>query len=202
MIYDTKEYKHWEYEKIMEASYTCGYCGKYITSERGMALETRKSNGLLYNNKPYGIFICTNCNLPTFIYDDVQVPGNNYGATVKYIPDDVNEMYEEARRSFSVGAYTGVILLCRTLLDHIAVDFGAPENKRFQEYVEYLKDNNFVTARSDKWIDKIRTFGNKATHRLVINTKQDAEIIIKFCEMLLKTNYEYPHIADDEENEN
>jgi len=39
--------------------------------------------------------------------------------------------------------------------------------------------------------------GNQSNHEIEINTKDDAEKIIKFCEMLLKTNYEYPAMIDD-----
>lgn len=189
-LYDETEYR-WKSEEIMEATYTCGYCGSKITSDEGMYLgEERRS--LLYNTRPQGVFICTNCKMPSFIYGDVQVPGVNFGNSVNNIPDIVNSVYEEARKSFSVGAYTGVILLCRKLLMHVGVDFGADENNNFVYYVNYLKDNHYVTQNSGEWIDSIRKFGNVATHQIVVNTKEDAERMIKFCEMLLKVNYEYP----------
>lgn len=75
---------------------------------------------------------------------------------------------------------------------HVGVDFGADENNNFVYYVNYLKDNHYVTQNSGEWIDSIRKFGNVATHQIVVNTKEDAERMIKFCEMLLKVNYEYP----------
>ncbi|MGX9816640.1 DUF4145 domain-containing protein [Leuconostoc mesenteroides] len=188
----------WNSEEIMEATYKCGYCGSKITSDEGMYLGELSSYGQNKNSLPQGVFICTNCKLPSFIYNGIQVPGINFGNSVNNIPDNVNSVYEEARKSFSVGAYTGVILLCRKLLMHVGVNFGAEENKNFVYYVNYLKDNHYVSQNSGEWIDSIRKFGNVATHQIVVNTKEDAEKMIKFCEMLLKMNYEYPALMNEE----
>ena len=79
---------------------------------------------------------------------------------------------------------------------------GADENLKFIQYVNYLNDNHFAGARSDQWIDQIRQFGNQANHEIRINTKEEAQRIIKFCEMILKLNYEYPAIANDENSDN
>lgn len=190
----------WADNEIAGASYTCGYCGELVRSTRGMTLGD--TSNLHHNPNHTGTFICPSCNLPTFIgkkFDGeaIQVPGTHFGNSIKNVDRDVNQIYEEARSAYSVGAYTGVILLCRTLLDHVAVSFGAKENQSFQFYVDYLSENNYVTANSTKWIDAIRKYGNAATHRLVINTSQQAELIIKFCEMLLKSNFEYPALLDE-----
>lgn len=196
-LYDETNYR-WGSKEIMDVTYTCGYCGSRVTSNEGMYLGQLSNVGTLHNNLPQGVFICTNCKLPSFIYNGIQVPGVNFGNSVNNIPDNVNSVYEEARKSFSVGAYTGVILLCRKLLMHVGVNFGAEENKNFVYYVNYLKDNHYVSQNSGEWIDSIRKFGNVATHQIVVNTKEDAEKMIKFCEMLLKMNYEYPALMNQE----
>ncbi|WP_260351362.1 DUF4145 domain-containing protein [Leuconostoc pseudomesenteroides] len=182
----------------MNFTYTCGYCGSRVTSERGMSLNIDNGAGYSYNSVSQGVYICPNCKYPTFIYEDMQVPGNKYGNSVANVSKEVEDVYNEARKSFSVGAYTGVILLCRKLLMHVSVDLGANENKRFIEYVDYLKENHYVPKNSEGWIDAIRKFGNKSTHDIVINTKEDAEKMIKFSEMLLKMNYEYPALMSQE----
>lgn len=182
----------------MDFTYTCGYCGSRVTSERGMSLNTENRAGYMGNYASQGVYICPNCKYPTFIYEDMQVPGNNYGNSVDHVSKEVEDVYNEARKSFSVAAYTGSILLCRKLLMHVAVDFGADKNKNFFDYVNYLKDNHYVSQNSGEWIDSIRKFGNVATHQIVVNTKEDAEKMIKFCEMLLKMNYEYPALMNQE----
>ncbi|KZU84714.1 DUF4145 domain-containing protein [Lactiplantibacillus plantarum] len=196
-IYDTGKYNIWGGTTIVKASYVCGYCGQKVTSNRGMALEYPDNVNRGVNDKPYGVFVCTNCNLPTFIYDDVQVPGSNFGEEVNSAPKKVTEIYNEARKSYSTGAFTGVILLCRVLLNHVAVSLGADDDKTFAFYVSYLTKNHYIPTGSSEWIDSIRKLGNTANHDLAINTRAEAETIIKFCEMLLKITYEYPSTAQN-----
>lgn len=85
---------------------------------------------------------------------------------------------------------------------HIATDLGADTNLRFVQYVNYLNEHHYAGARSDQWVDQIRQFGNQANHEIRINTKEEAQRIIKFCEMILRLNYEYPSIASNENNDN
>lgn len=192
----------WNSNDIPAHTYICGNCGSKVTSSEGIELLLRP--GFFKDTIPdseFGVYICSNCGVPTAIFPDdnevIQMPGVNFGDTISNLPYDVNAIYEEARSSFSVGSFTGVILLCRTLLDHLAVDLGAKPNQSFQAYIDFLKKNNYVTGPSSVWADAIRKLGNKATHRLVINTKKQAELILKFCEMILKSNYEYPELYKD-----
>ena len=57
--------ERWGGTKIMSASYTCGYCGMHVTSDEGMPLYTINSIGRSVNGKPQGVFVCTNCHMPT-----------------------------------------------------------------------------------------------------------------------------------------
>jgi hypothetical protein len=203
----TKIHKDFQLEgkDVRQVSYVCNYCGKAVVSSFGLAMHHFSSGVWSGQTNGMGVFICPNCGLPTFLGKEdnnmmVQIPGAAFGNDVSNVPDDVAEIYDEAREAYSVGSYTGVILLCRTLLDHLAVSFGAKENQSFQEYVDFLFEHNYITINSKKWVDAIRKFGNKATHRLVINTRDDAELIITFCEMLLKSNFEYPAILDEQQN--
>lgn len=200
-LYKANPRNRWSDEQIMEHGYVCGYCGYEVSSNRGMPLCLMEGSSAL-KNRPYGVYICTHCHMPTFIYDGIQVPGNRFGAPVKNVPEDVNDVYEEARSSFAAGAYTGVVLLCRKLLMHIGTDLGADPGLKFIQYVNYLNDNHYAGARSDDWVDQIRQFGNQANHEIRINTREEAQRIIKFCEMILKLNYEYPSIASNNGNNN
>lgn len=186
---------------IMERDYVCGYCGSHTSSVVGLGLtEKYKTSGYssvyYQQNKKNGIYICTHCQLPSFFWNDVQIPGNKFGNEVSGISDNLAQLYNEARNCFSVNAYTGVVLLCRKLLMNISIELGAEPNKRFIEYVNYLDDNNYITARSRGWVDKIRKVGNEATHEAEIKSKEDATNLIKFCEMIMKTNFEYPSSAE------
>lgn len=201
-LYGSIENYLWDGKNMKSRKYICGYCGATVSSDKGIPLTELDNYGDQKQVHKYGVYICTNCHMPTFIFDKMQVPGNRFGSPVKNVPDEVNSVYEEARSSFATGAYTGVVLLCRKLLMHIASNLGADENLKFIQYVNYLNDNHFAGARSDQWVDQIRRFGNQANHEIKINTKEEAQRIIKFCEMILKLNYEYPAIANDENGNN
>lgn len=190
----------WNETNMISRSFTCGYCGAYVSSEKGMPLLEPGSgyNTNYYQKNNIGVYICNNCCMPTFIYKDIQVPGNRYGSPVKGVPEEVNNVYEEARSCYAVNAYTGTVLLCRKLLMHVAVDLGADENLRFIEYINFLNEHHYVSVKSNEWIDQIRKYGNEATHEIEVSSKQDAQLILKFCEMLLKMNYEYPSIVNND----
>ena len=190
----------WNETRMISRSFTCGYCGAYVSSEKGMSLLEPGSgyNTNYYQKNNIGVYICNNCCMPTFIYKDIQVPGNRYGSPVKGVPEKVNNVYEEARSCYAVNAYTGTVLLCRKLLMHVAVDLGADENLRFIEYINFLNEHHYVSVKSNEWIDQIRKYGNEATHEIEVSSKQDAQLILKFCEMLLKMNYEYPSIVNND----
>lgn len=205
----------WNGAKITAASFTCANCGRDINSDYGMALlsaEYEQPNRSWYANKDeggknelaIGVYICTKCGFPTFLgVDDamrlIQIPKNSYGSEVSGVTESVNEIYDEARRSFGAEAYTGVVELCRSLLNHVAVDLGAKKGQRFIDYVNYLDDNHFISVKSHVWVDKIRKLGNEANHDLTIFSKKDAELCLKFVEMILKSNYEYPSFLEDDE---
>ena len=197
--------KKWNAYKLNPKTYECGYCGYKVSSDKGMCL-TQNTDEMAAD-----IYICNNCHLPTLIYDikvyDAfgverektyeQIPGVRFGEPIKHLPYEVDKIFEEARESFSVGAYTAVMLLCRKLLMHVAVDLGAKENKSFLYYVDYFEKEGYISKNAKPWVDKIRKLGNEANHEIMIGNREDAKKIIQFSTMLLKTNYEYPKEIED-----
>jgi hypothetical protein len=92
----------------------------------------------------------------------------------------------------TVNSFTSAVLTCRKLLMHIAVEKGAPIGKSFLDYVEYLADKHYVPPDGMGWVDQIRKKGNEANHEIKIMSRDDAEELIEFSEMLLKIVYEFP----------
>lgn len=105
--------------------------------------------------------------------------------SVRNLPEDIQKVYSECKPAFGSGCYTAAVILARTLLNHVAVDKGAEENKSFQFYVNYLVDN-YMPKNAKGWVDTIRAFANASTHHLEILEQQDAEQAIKFV-MYLRT---------------
>lgn len=171
--------------------YRCGYCSEQVSSSKGFQSvnNSQAINGHIY--------ICTVCGRPSFFPSrgqGSQVPGSLIGDKVSIQDNSVQKIYDEARQAASVESYTAVVLCCRKLLMHIGVSKGADENKNFVHYVDYLFSNHYLPPDAKDWVDHIRTKGNEANHEIVIMKKEDAEDLITFCEMLLKTLYEFPAI--------
>ena len=179
--------------KLIPITFVCGYCGVKTGNNRGYKY--------IYSDN-YNIYICPNCGRPTF-KDGVQMnPGSVYGQSISDLPDTVKSLYDEARNSYQVGAFTGVILICRKILANVAVYFGAEDGQRFVKYVDYLVNKGYVPEKSRDWIDKIRTEGNSATHNQTAKNKDDAQRILDFVQMLLLINFKFNSDYNISENNN
>jgi predicted RNA-binding Zn-ribbon protein involved in translation (DUF1610 family) len=164
-----------------DKEYRCGYCGNYVAGRTGIA------------GKSGVVLICPNCSYPTFIRSDGdQFPGPPHGKDVDNLPKDVNKLYREARECIRHSLHNASVLTARKILMHVAVDKGADEDSSFQQFVEYLDDANYLPPGGEGWVDVIRQKGNEANHEIPSMTKQDAEELVKFLEMLLRIVYEMP----------
>lgn len=165
-------------------NFTCGYsdCGREVSSEKGWhhSATTGGVDGIIQ--------ICPVCKRPTFFDVPVsaQLPGVSMGNKVGELPPQIETIWSEIRSSTSHGSYTSAVLLGRKLLMHIAVGAGAAAGEPFVSYVNYLVEHHYAPPNSKDWIDKIRSHGNEATHDIAIKSKEDAEEIMTFLEMLLK----------------
>jgi hypothetical protein len=170
-------------QKLDSKQYKCGWCSNQVGSADGYYMEGSIAH----------IYICPHCELPSFfIRDGIQYPGVIPGNDIANLPDDINSLFLEARKSASVKSCTASVLACRKLLMNIAVSKGAQEGKKFIEYVQYLSDQHYVPPNGKGWVDHIRKKGNEATHEIALMSKEDAEELILFIEMLLKFIYEFP----------
>lgn len=122
------------------------------------------------------------------------MPGPTFGKPIQHLPPDLDEIYTEARNCMSVNAFIPAVLAARTILMYIAVEQKAEENKNFEFYVDHLVKGGFVPPNAKKWVDHIRLKGNAATHKIQILTRDDAEKVLRFVEMILLFIYEYPNI--------
>lgn len=171
---------------IVAEKFQCGWCESFVASDVGYYDE---------RNRDSKIVICPYCDKPSYINKaySIKVPGDLPGNSVEFVPEEIKELYTEARLAVSVNAFTASVLSCRKILMHIAVDLGAEENMNFFDYVKFIADQGYVPPGGKGWVDHIRKKGNEANHDIVIMEKHDAEELITFIEMLLKFNYEFPN---------
>jgi hypothetical protein len=182
---------NWKHaSEVAQRQYVCSYCSKHVAPNVGY------SNAAFPAHK---IFICPYCDKPTFHDGTQSYPAPAAGEAVNHITDqDVHELYEEARRCTSAGAYNAATLVCRKILMNFAVRQGAPGGKKFIEYVDYIVGNHLAPANSKVWIDAIRNKANEATHEIPHVEAKDARIILLFTGHLLKSYYEMVGIYEKE----
>lgn len=175
-------------ETIVSRKFSCGYCGNSIASNKGYTGEYYKSDFTAE------IYICHKCGCPTFFdYNDSQTPGSLICNELMHIEDkNILNLFNEARKCFSYGAYTSSVMCSRKLLMNIAVSQGAKEGSNYSDYVKYLEENNYVPPKGKEWVDTIRKVGNDANHKIEFKTELQAKKILIFVEMLLKFIYEMP----------
>jgi len=186
----TKLTGEWFNEQNMQPrEYTCGFCGMLVSSSKGWGHRSDVAK--------YRIAICPNCVKPTFFDDAMQVPAPQCCKNVKHLPDDIASLFDEAQGSYAANAFTGSVLLSRKLLMNVAVNNGAKEGESFQAYVDFLASKGIVPSGGKTWVDKVRTKGNEATHQVERRTQKEALLLLRFLEMILRTQYEYPKEADE-----
>lgn len=111
----------------------------------------------------------------------------------QHLPREIHDIYEEARHAAGGEAPTGAVLLCRTLLAHIAVEKGADKGKTtFNEYIGFLLEKGYLPPEARPWVDSIREKANEATHDLTLFTPRDAYVIVQLVELMLRVIYIAP----------
>ena len=161
-------------------NYTCGHCERSVGGIIIAAIGEREMLWLLCPSCGHGSVQHGNTILPSLL----SIP------QVEGLTSDICQVYGEARKSFAVEAYTGCELLCRKILMSVAVDRGAAEDKSFEHYVDYLKDNGHITASLKDMTDIIRRNGNQSTHKIGQPDPERAEYTIEFTAQILRSIYE------------
>lgn len=182
-----------ELQQVKSKKFKCFFCDSEIASDKGYRLA-----GEVSLNTSWGIYICPNCESPTFFnrYDQ-QIPRPLFGNSLSFLPKDVEELFDEARMCYAINAFTSSVTICRTILGFVATDKGAKIGQTFQYYVDYLYDEGWIPRGVYDCIDEIRKLGNDATHYLRIMEEKEAKLILLFSSVLLKNIYELPSLLDD-----
>ena len=176
----------WEDTRHLKSKkFTCWNCSNVVASNRGYTVVCDNAYRI------DGIYICPHCNAPHIIDSNKnEIPASLPGRPIKKLPQIVNQVYEEARKCISAGAYTAAVMVLRKILMNIAVVEGAETNLKFFQYVEYLCAEGIVHKKQQKQAEEIKNLGNAANHEIESRTKSDAEKMLKLIELILINNYE------------
>jgi len=173
-------------------AYICGHCG-HKTAGRVVSGKTvnKGGSGPLITR----FMLCTGCGNGSVENNNNITPGIRLGSNLEGLPQSVEVAYNEARDLMAICAYTSCELICRKILLHIAVDKGSKEDISFEQCMEHLEKEGYITVTIKPWADLIRKHGNKSTHRLEAPDENRAKATFTFTEQLLKIVYEMEHIA-------
>ena len=172
---------------------TCPYCGV-----KAQVLPHTRIVDVSTGTIKYTIHQCLECAMPVIIGLDGQVIPQTQSlpfADIRFLPPDIERLYNECRRCYLNGCYNAVIMVSRSLLMHIAVNMGDAAGKKFTQYIDYLEENGYIGKKNKAWVDKIRTIGNQYVHSMAEATGEDAKKVIVFLGQLLGNLYEMPQLA-------
>lgn len=177
-------YKWSGIQMLEEKQYTCGYCSVTVGPNRGYVYRNEFEEHIVKQI----IYICPNCNQPTHynLNNKTQTPSPVFGEEVDRLPSDIERLYNQARRCYSIGAFDAIAMISRKIIMNTAVFEGAKEKMSFIEYVNFLDEDNLVSKNAKKWLNKLRELGNEANHEIKAITKIQAEEALKFVAILLK----------------
>jgi Domain of unknown function (DUF4145) len=176
--------------QIPSQRWTCGYCGGDVAANVGW---TRVTHDQRIQGVSCWLAICPGCDLPSIIeLSGDALPRPLFGSPVAHLPEDVQRLYDEARRSMQADAPTAASMAARKLLMTVAHTNGAEAGQSFLAYVEWLLQNGFITPPMRRWVDEIRELGNDANHEIDLMSVAAATELLSFVEMLLRVIYEYP----------
>lgn len=182
-------------------SYKCYYCDREIAANEGFS-GTALIDGIRVHDMPQEvptwILVCHHCDCPTFFLGEGQMPQPLPGRQVHNVPEDVEGLLLEARRSLAAKSPTAAAMALRKILMNVAVAAGAETGREwnFFRYVEYLESEGYLPPRGRGWVDQIREFGNEAAHEIHSVSPESAELALNRTISLLHFMYE---MNDEEE---
>lgn len=159
--------------------YVCGHCGRTVSGFLVAQLYQPLTQWLL----------CPSCAQGSVLTKDAMHPPLLPATQVADLPPEVNQVYDEARKSFASQIYTGCEVLCRKILMNVAVHKGADEGKKFVDYIDYLKNEGHITASMKNMADIIRENGNKSVHEIEQPDKKRTKITLEFTDHVLCSIY-------------
>ncbi len=192
------EIKEWKWEKVKarernEVTLHCPYCATRVRAQSDTRIFDVDSGSIKYH-----IHKCPECFMPIIIgLDGKVIPQSQVlpFEDVRYLPDRIEKLYNECRKSFGNECFHATIMVARSLLMHVAVNKGASSNLRFIQYIDYLETEGYISSHNRNWVDQIRVMGNQYIHELDEATNEEANKVMIFIKQLLGNVYEMPELA-------
>jgi hypothetical protein len=126
-------------------------------------------------------------------------PSTQAGDYHESIPEIIREDFAEANRCYFANAYKGVVMMCRRIVQQVARNKLAEKiisRRDLHKQIAELLNSGLITRSLHGLSTEIKHFGNFGAHPqedgLDKITYEDAEIIMRFTEILLRDLYIIP----------
>ncbi len=185
-----------------DLDYTCPRCGHLVrgTPETQPVYHISDSEPLTFL-----IVRCPRqrCDLAFVVYDRLNhcvdrvypFPETSAGDYHAAIPEAMREDFAEANRCWYAQAFKGVVVLCRRVMQGIAVDRKAKGEKLYQQIDDLLASGQITKSLHDT-ATAIRHFGNYGAHPqddiLDDVSHDDADTVLKLTAEFLTDLYTRP----------
>jgi hypothetical protein len=116
---------------------------------------------------------------------------DTYVQHIENIPYELLQDYREAHGSYDNRHYKSCEMMCRNILQGIAVDKGAEVGKSFVFYINYLVNKGYVAPRMQSSVDLIRSRANETIHENLTVSEDRAKETLMPTTMLLRIIYEF-----------
>ena len=172
--------------------FNCGACGQ-STNGRVVATLKRECDGALIS---WCVCSCPN-DEPTTIVERGgvvihQLPEAREFQVGEKWPPELEQLFDEAAKSYAAGAFTACAMVCRKILMACACHEGDADGKHFTDYVDYITNTVLTFPKAKDSIDKIRGIGNEANHKIRFVSRDDARRAMSIVSYMLSTIYSLP----------
>lgn len=140
---------------------------------------------------------CDRCGMIAAVCQGEQYPPPGDWPGDRDVSAHVSDAYKEARGCLAAGCYTATAMMCRKILMNLGVDHGARAGRRYEEYVDWLAGEGYITATIKQWVEFVRDCGNKANHRPDSIGKRRAMTVFMLTTELVRRVYELEYLPDD-----
>jgi len=79
---------------------------------------------------------------------------------------------------------------------HVAVDKKATPGDSFENYINYLEREGYITSPMKPWVSLIRSNGNESTHELKSPNASRAKSTLTFTSELLRLIYDMEYLSN------
>ena len=142
---------------------------------------------------------CNSCEGIMLVLDEGEViyPAPQPSPTNIKIHEIIRCDIEEAKKCFSVSAFSATVVMARRAVESICIDKGANKSNQLYKQIEEIRQKEIITEDLKEWATEVRYTGNTGAHAGLQPTKEDAESILHLAEQFAHVIYVLPEMAKE-----